>query len=116
MASNDIYVMRTNGTNVMSVTKMKSNENHPTWAPDGKTLAFVSNTTGATEIFTIGAPTSEGNPVAQPLRQLTFEKAYKANPTWERIATAPTTGSRTRTTNSTMKRPGQAGPLLCPYS
>jgi len=89
MGSNDIYVMSANGSDVMKATQMKSNENHPTWAPDGKTLAFVSNTTGATEIFTIGAPTAEGNPVAQPLRQLTFDKAYKANPTWEWIATAP---------------------------
>jgi Tol biopolymer transport system component len=87
MGSNDIYVMNANGSDVMQVTQKMTNEVHPTWSSDGKTLAFISNRSGATEIFTIGAPSSQLNPGAQPLKQLTFDKAYKANPTWERVPT-----------------------------
>ena len=83
--SNDIYVMRSDGSNMQRLTMERSNDNHPTWANDGQTLAFVSDRTGSTEIFTLSATT-------QGPTQLTFDKALKSDPTWQRIPNASLSG------------------------
>lgn len=79
----DIYVVDRKGNGLMRVTPTGSNEFHPTWASFGSQLALVSDRTGATEIYTLTvAPTPSSLPT---LRELTFDKAPKANPAWERI-------------------------------
>jgi Tol biopolymer transport system component len=85
MGSNDIYVMRSDGSSMQRVTMGRSNDNHPTWASDGRTLAFVSDRTGSTEIFTFSAATQEPT-------QLTHDKALKADPTWQRILNVSVSG------------------------
>lgn len=88
MGRDDIWMVNSNGRNAvqvthrppyMSTTMMQSNDVHPAFSPDGGRIAFVSTRTGATEIFTIGVPGS----AAQPLRQITFDGAYKANLSWQ---------------------------------
>ena len=78
----DIYVVDRKG-NVVRVTSAKTNEYHPSWAPTGNAIALISDRTGATEIYslTLLRPGSVSPPI---LRQLTFDKAFKANPAWER--------------------------------
>lgn len=80
----DVYVVDRTGKGLRAVTPLTSNETHPTWAPFGNQIALISDRTGATEIYTleVRAP----GPSTQPptMRQLTFDKAAKANPAWER--------------------------------
>ena len=86
MGSNDIYVMRSDGSDIRRLTKNSSNDNHPTWAYDNQTIAFLSDRTGATEIFT-----SRGTSV-EPT-QVTFDKARKSDPSWQKFLPIPNTGS-----------------------
>jgi Tol biopolymer transport system component len=78
----DVYVIDRKGDALRRVTPLKSNELHPSWATFGNQIALVSDRTGATEIYTLTvAPSFTSTP---PMTQLTFDKAPKANPAWER--------------------------------
>jgi Tol biopolymer transport system component len=78
----DVYVSDYKGNALRRVTPLGSNEFHPTWASFGSQIALVSDRTGATEIYTL---TIGPNPSSvPPMTQLTFDKAPKANPAWER--------------------------------
>ena len=80
----DIFVVSRKGGALRQVTPPKSNEFHPSWASLGSQIAFVSDRTGATEIYTLTVPTADGT--ARPeMTQLTFDKAPKAHPAWERM-------------------------------
>jgi Tol biopolymer transport system component len=83
----DIYfVDRMSSTTTLTrVASSKYAELHPTWSPFGDQIAFISDRTGATELFT--ATLRVPSPTTQPPqpRQLTFDKAPKANPTWEHV-------------------------------
>ena len=46
---------------------------------------FVSDRTGATEIYTLTVPAPSPTTVLPAMKQLTFDKAPKANPAMERI-------------------------------
>jgi Tol biopolymer transport system component len=78
----DIYVVDQKGNSLMRATTSKYNEVHPTWAPGGRQIALISDRTGATEIYTLTAPST--NTATGAMKQLTFDKAAKANPAWER--------------------------------
>ncbi|HCR18126.1 MAG TPA: hypothetical protein DIU35_11645, partial [Candidatus Latescibacteria bacterium] len=47
----DIYVMRPDGSEIRSVTDSEVDDLHPTWGPDSRKLAFVSNRTGVGNIY-----------------------------------------------------------------
>lgn len=78
----DVYVADYKGNALRRITPLGSNEFHPSWATLGSQIALVSDRTGATEIYTltIGPDTTS----VPPMTQLTFDKAPKANPAWER--------------------------------
>ena len=80
----DVFVTKLGtDTAVRRITPLGSNEFHPSWAAFGNELVLVSDRTGATEIYTLTfAPTLTSLPA---MRELTFDKAPKANPAWERI-------------------------------
>ena len=80
----DVYVVATNGKGLRRVTSLTSNETHPTWSPFGNQIALVSDRTGATEIYTLDVQTPGPIDQTPTMRQLTFDKARKANPAWER--------------------------------
>jgi TolB protein len=79
--SEDIYVVDSKGNALRRITPLGSNEFHPSWATFGSQIALVSDRTGATEIYTL---TIGPNTTVPPMTQLTFDKAPKANPAWER--------------------------------
>ena len=78
----DVYVLDRKGNVLRRVTPLGSNEFHPSWSTFGNQIALVSDRTGATEIYTLTVgPTMSTIPA---MKQLTFDKAPKANPAWER--------------------------------
>lgn len=84
--SNDLFVVNVDGSDLTRVTKLVGNEYHPTFSPYGDQLAFIGDQTGATEVysFTLPLPTM-GVPPPPPdeIHQITFDGAYKSNPTWQ---------------------------------
>jgi Tol biopolymer transport system component len=83
----DVYLLDRRVKGVTRLTASKQNEYHPTWAPVGNTIALISDRTGATEVYSLQI--RPGSVTPPTMLQLTFDKAYKANPAWEHIAPSP---------------------------
>jgi TolB protein len=84
--SNDLFVVNVDGSDMTRVTTLVGNEYHPTFSPYGDQLAFIGDQTGATEVysFTLPAPTAAvPPPPPSKILQITFDGAYKSNPTWQ---------------------------------
>jgi TolB protein len=81
----DVYVVDRKGSGLRRITPLKTNEFHPSWASLGSQMVLVSDRTGATEIYKLTVP-GLGSPTQLPaMKQITFDKAPKANPTMERV-------------------------------
>ena len=50
-----IYVMRSDGSDPMRLTRDTSNDTMPAWSPDGRHIAFVSDRDGNREIYAMNA-------------------------------------------------------------
>jgi len=81
----DIYVVDRKGSALRRITPLGSNEFHPSWASLGRQIVFVSDRTKATEIYTLTVPLPASGTPVPAMKQLTFDKAPKANPAMERI-------------------------------
>lgn len=77
----DIYMIGTDGRNLKRLTHAYAIEVSPTWSPDGKLLAFVSDRTGSPQIYILdlsqGAE-SQRNPAVR----LSQEGRYNTSPAW----------------------------------
>jgi Tol biopolymer transport system component len=82
MRSRDLYIINVNRTGMRRVTTAASNEYHPTWGPYGNQLAFISDRTKQTEIYTLQLPATNTDYLTDKWEQLTYDGAYKSNPTW----------------------------------
>jgi Tol biopolymer transport system component len=60
----DVFIARTDGTELRQLTDGDSQKRSPRWSPDGEHIAFYSNRTGKSQIWTIKRDGSD-------LRQLT---------------------------------------------
>lgn len=78
----DVYVLERKGNVLRRITPLGTNEFHPSWSTFGSQIALVSDRTGATEIYTVTV--GPGSSTSPTMKQLTFDKAPKANPAWER--------------------------------
>ncbi|HAY22277.1 MAG TPA: hypothetical protein DCY27_08940 [Desulfobacterales bacterium] len=54
-----IWIMRGDGSDPKRLTEERANDTSPTWAPDGRRLAFVSDRDGNREIYAMKADGSE---------------------------------------------------------
>jgi Tol biopolymer transport system component len=87
----DIFVVDPKGNGLRSVTPLRSNEFHPSWSTFGRQIALISDRTGATEIYTLTVTPTAPVVTSKPaMKQLTFDKAPKATPAWERTMPTPT--------------------------
>ena len=71
----EIYIIQTDGTHKMQLTHNDVDDGHPTWAPNGKQIAFTSMVDDIYQIFSVNA---EGGAVTQ----LTYEDASHYQPTF----------------------------------
>ena len=71
----EIYVIHADGTNKMQLTHNDVDDGHPTWAPNGKQIAFTGMVDDIYQIFSVNA--SGGT-----AQQLTFEGASHYHPTF----------------------------------
>jgi TolB protein len=84
-SGSDIWVMNADGTGARNLTHAAAEPGKaaapralnvsPTWSPDGKRLAFVSDRAGSPQIYLMGA---DGSGV----RRLTFQGNYNQTPQW----------------------------------
>ena len=78
-ATLEIYVIHTDGTNKKQLTHNDVDDGHPTWAPNGKQIAFTGMVDDIYQLFsvnTVGASSSSR------VKQLTFGDASHYHPTF----------------------------------
>ena len=57
-----VWLMDVATSQARDITPAKKSERSPQWSPDGKTLAFLSNRGGKTQVYAL--PVNEGDAVA----------------------------------------------------
>ena len=89
----EIWVMNADGSNPQRLTNNGSNEGLPTWSPDGKSIAYVSDQGGSWSVWVMNADGSNqrklfsmnGSPDGKVLRDVDNSKGWLE----ERISWAP---------------------------
>ncbi len=89
----EIWTMSTDGSNAQQLTKNGNNDGLPTWSPDGKSIAYVSDQGGGWAIWVMNADGSnqrklfamKGGPDGKVLRDIDNSKGWLE----ERISWAP---------------------------
>ena len=71
----DIFTVRANSTELNNLTKHPAKDFGPTWSPDGRRIAFVSDRDGNENIYVMNADGSN-------LTQLTTEPVSETGPVW----------------------------------
>ncbi|HET9385832.1 MAG TPA: protein kinase, partial [Gemmatimonadales bacterium] len=74
-AQDDVVVVRTDGSGFSTLTDDADRDREPKWSPDGKTIAFHSDRSGTSQVWTINADGSS-------LRQLTDSDIAISSPVW----------------------------------
>jgi Tol biopolymer transport system component len=71
----DLFLSRPDGSGLLQLTNDPSTKRFPRWSPDGKRIAFHSNRSGSTQIWTI-------RPDGSGLQQLTESAGTLSFPSW----------------------------------
>lgn len=71
----EIYVMNSDGTEQINLTKHPDGDNEPQWSPDGSKILWISNRTGIGRIFTMNRDGSNA-------MELTHNGVLELTPSW----------------------------------
>lgn len=63
--STDLWLARTDGTQVRRLTAHAANDRQPCWTPDGKSIFFLSLRSGSSQVWRIGLEGGEAEQVTQ---------------------------------------------------
>jgi len=77
-----IYVMNADGSNVTALSPEGLNDTAPTWSPDGRKLAFVSQRDGNREIYVMDATCDNPDGCSQDAVNVTRHAADDWTPAW----------------------------------
>jgi TolB protein len=77
----DIYTIGTDGKGLTRLTRSPAIEISPTWSPDGKLMAFVSDRTGTPQIYLLDLAAGVESP-DNPAVRVTQEGSYNTEPSW----------------------------------
>ena len=77
VSGGDVWTVAAEGGTAQLLVSHPANESRPLFSPDGKRLAFVSNRTGAGDIYILNLETSD-------LRRLTYDDALDGLDAWSR--------------------------------
>lgn len=64
--SDDVYMIRVDGSEIKRLTNNPANDNEPAWSPDGSRIVFVSDRNGNPQILLMNADGSDQHPLSQP--------------------------------------------------
>ncbi|MCK4245043.1 MAG: PD40 domain-containing protein, partial [Candidatus Omnitrophica bacterium] len=71
----EIYAMNKNGSALRRLTYRKGVDASPSWSPDGKRIAFVSDRGGSPQIYILERLTKK-------VSRLTYQGSYNTSPAW----------------------------------
>jgi TolB protein len=86
----DIWVMDSLGGNLLNLNGDVYEDHQPSWSPDGKTIAFVSNRSGNLRIYLMAANGASPAPLMSPNGFLEVDPAW--SPDGKKIAFAADRG------------------------
>ncbi|MDX2141139.1 MAG: hypothetical protein SF123_23855, partial [Chloroflexota bacterium] len=91
----DIWVMKTDGTNLRALTNSTAHDYSPVWSPDGTKIAFVSDRGGIAQVYTMNSITGEaGGGIVTPITS-------GKDPAWSPDGTALVVSSQNMATDLT---------------
>ena len=63
----DVFVLKADGSEIRRVVESEVNDSHPTWGPDSRSLAFVSDRTGVGNVYIAHVDGSQVYPITNLL-------------------------------------------------
>ena len=78
----DIYTVKPDGTGAQMLTDQKGDNQNPSWAPNGKYIAFSSNRTGKHEIYIMPSEPGKSLPNGERFFRVTYLGGENLSPAW----------------------------------
>ena len=78
----DIYTVKPDGTGAVMLTDQKGDNQNPSWAANGKYIAFASNRTGKYEIYLMSSDPKRLLPNGERFYRVTYYGGENSSPSW----------------------------------
>jgi Tol biopolymer transport system component len=78
----DLYLMNADGSDLRRLTTHRSRDAWPTWSPDGKQIAFMSERNGRWNVYVMDVDRGESSVRRLTPSNMTWEPAWSPDGTW----------------------------------